>query len=287
MVESKRPTRLLRQAWLMRYTAMARCSDNPLEPATMRLHFLGTGDCAGIPVFNCDCPVCSDSRVHPSRQRQGSSALLTAGPIRLLIDAGPAHLDQHLADPPDIIALSHYHIDHVYGLFPFRWGRCNQPIPVIGPDDPEGCADLFKHPGILDFHSPLVPFAAQHLHGLGITPLPLNHSRPSLGFYFEHQNRRLAWLCDTGGLPEPTLAFLRQRPPQLMVLDCTLPPQESSHPNHNDIHRAIDIHYRVGADATCLTHVSHHLDLWLAATAFIPPAGVTIAADGMTIDIGP
>jgi phosphoribosyl 1,2-cyclic phosphate phosphodiesterase len=253
----------------------------------MRLHFLGTGDCAGIPVYNCDCQVCSESRLKPALRRQGSGALLTAGPTRVLIDAGPPHLEQHLGSPPDLILLSHYHIDHVFGLFPLRWGCRDQPIPVFGPDDPAGCADLFKHPGILDFRAPLAPFVSHRHHGLEILPLPLNHSKPSLGFFLEYQGGRLAWLCDTGGLPEPTLTFLQRRPPQLMVLDCTLPPQEDDHPNHNDIERAIALHQRIGAQATCLTHVSHRLDLWLATTAFVPPAGVTIAADGMTLDIGP
>jgi phosphoribosyl 1,2-cyclic phosphate phosphodiesterase len=35
--------------------------------------------------------------------------------------------------------LTHYHLDHVQGLFPLRWG-VGAPIPVYGPPDDAGCA---------------------------------------------------------------------------------------------------------------------------------------------------
>ncbi len=43
-------------------------------------------------------------------------------------------------------------MDHVQGLFPLRWGVGDK-IPVYGPPDEQGCDDLFKHPGLLDFQS--------------------------------------------------------------------------------------------------------------------------------------
>ncbi len=56
--------------------------------------------------------------------------------------------------------LTHYHPDHVQGLFHLRWG-CGESIPVYGPKDPQGCADLYRHPGVLDFQVPLKPFKPQ------------------------------------------------------------------------------------------------------------------------------
>ena len=36
-------------------------------------------------------------------------------------------------------------------------------IPVLGPDDAEGLADLYKHPGILDFSEPFAAFEQRML----------------------------------------------------------------------------------------------------------------------------
>lgn len=80
--------------------------------------------------------------------------------------------------------LTHYHMDHVQGLFPLRWG-CGNSIPVYGPPDEQGCDDLFKHPGILAFQPPLAPFATVELGGMRITPLPLQHSKLTHGYLIQ------------------------------------------------------------------------------------------------------
>lgn len=250
----------------------------------MEIRFIGTGDCAGIPVYNCNCAVCTESRTNPARRRNQSCAHLTASGLSLLIDAGPADIGERFTrDAIDFILLSHYHIDHVYGLFPLRWGRAAEPLPVYGPDNPEGCADLLKHPGVLDFSIVLHPFAVRRVGDLEITPLPLNHSTPSLGYALAVGASRLAWLCDTGGLPPETREFLKGWQPQLMVLDCTFPPLGKSHPNHNDIHTALALHGEIGPQRTCLTHIGHDLDRWLADSGFILPEGVQSAVDGLSL----
>lgn len=99
-------------------------------------------------------------------------------------------------------------MDHVQGLFPLRWG-VGDPIPVYGPPDEQGCDDLFKHPGLLDFSHTVEPFVVFDLQGLQVTPLPLNHSKLTFGYLLETAHSRVAWLSDTAGLPEKTLKFLR------------------------------------------------------------------------------
>ncbi|MGK3928170.1 hypothetical protein, partial [Enterococcus faecium] len=74
------------------------------------------------------------------------------------------------------IMLTHYHMDHVQGLFPLRWGM-GELIPVFGPPDSQGCDDLFKHPGILDFQAPFTPFEPVQWPGITVTPVPLQHSK--------------------------------------------------------------------------------------------------------------
>lgn len=250
----------------------------------MQLDFIGTGDCAGTPVYNCSCPVCTESRSNPEKRRNSSCAHITAAATNILIDAGLPDLGEWFPrDTIDLILLSHYHIDHVYGLFPMRWGCCQQPLPVYGPDYPAGCADLLKHPGILDFSSTMQPFVTRVVKDLEITPLPLNHSKPSLGYALYSDQSRLAWLCDTGGLPKDTCDFLRSWNPDIIVLDCTFPPLGETHPNHNDINTAIALHRQICSKTTYLTHISHELDLWLRTSGYALPENVYTAFDGLRI----
>ena len=205
----------------------------------------------------------------------------------MLIDAGLAGLGDRLpAGSFEAILLTHYHIDHVQGLFPLRWG-VGRPLPVIGPADPDGCDDLYRHPGILDFRRKATAFAPFTLAGLSVTPLPLVHSRLTLGYELAHGARRIAWLTDTIGLPERTRDYLAAQPPDLLVLDCSHPPAPPGQAprNHNDWPRALEQAAVIGARQTLLTHIDHALDAWLMQSAHHPPAGVTVAQDGWVVDV--
>ena len=122
----------------------------------MRLTLLGTGDARQVPVYGCDCPACRNARADAGLRRRPCSALLECAGQRWLIDSGLVDLCERF--PPhslDGILQTHYHADHAQGLLHLRWGQ-GLVIPVHGPADPEGLADLYKHPGILDFSQPLV-----------------------------------------------------------------------------------------------------------------------------------
>jgi phosphoribosyl 1,2-cyclic phosphate phosphodiesterase len=171
-------------------------------------------------------------------------------------------------------------MDHVQGLFPLRWG-CGNFIPVYGPADEQGCDDLFKHPGILAFQPPFKPFETLELGGLLVTPLPLQHSKLTLGYLIQAAGKSLAYLTDTVGLPPDADAFLRQVPLDLLILDCSLPPQPQMPRNHNDLTRALEIQQRLQPGRTLLTHISHHLDLWLMDNEL--PLGLELAFDNLSV----
>ena len=67
----------------------------------MKLTFLGTGTSQGVPVIGCRCPVCRSS--DPRDRRLRTAAMVEAGEVRLVIDAGPdfrsAAYRRHPADP--------------------------------------------------------------------------------------------------------------------------------------------------------------------------------------------
>jgi len=247
----------------------------------MKLTFLGTGDVRQVPVFGCNCRACNTARQNPALRRRPCSALLTTTYGKLLLDGGIIDLAERF-QPGELstILLTHYHVDHVQGLFHLRWG-IGEKIPVYGPEDTQGCADLTKHPGILDFQAPLEPFKPFYLGDLKITPVPLIHSKPTLGYLFESEQRQLAYLTDTVGLPEATTAFLQRHTELEIIIDCSEPPQPSPPRNHNDLNSVLHIHQTLQPKALWLTHLNHKMDEWLLDNDL--PEGIYVARDGLEV----
>lgn len=249
----------------------------------MILRLLGTGNAGGVPLYGCDCVACERARITTDRQRGPCCAVLEAGGTRLLIDAGLEHLGRAFpCGELDSILLTHFHMDHVQGLFPIRWGDC--PLPVIGPDDPNGCDDLLIHSGRLDFSRKAQPFEPFEVGAVSVTPLPLTHSRPTLGYLLTHRQKSIAYLTDTIGLPPETAAWLSEHTPDLLVLDCSFPPQDTRPRNHNDLNAALDIVTGIQPPRTLLTHIGHRFDAWLIEHQATLPKGVEVARDGLSIE---
>lgn len=247
----------------------------------MRLTFLGTGAAGGVPLWGCDCAVCTLARVDVTMRRQPNCALLEAGGTRLLIDAGVMDVAERF--PPgalDAVLVTHFHADHVQGLFHLRWGKGD--LDVYSPHDSEGCADLYKSPGPLKF-TQLSKFEQIELGEVSITAVPLVHSKPTLGYCIEHKGARLAYLSDCRELPPATLEFLQRWQPHTLCLDCTLPPDAPQPRNHFDLLEAIAIAQNFPNSETVLMHIGHKLDAWLLDRPDALPNGMTLAHDGETL----
>lgn len=249
----------------------------------MQFTFLGTGDVRQVPVFGCGCAACVRAQQQPERRRGPTSALIRHDGQTTLLDAGLCHLEKQFAPGElDRIFLTHFHMDHVQGLFALRWGM-GPNIPVYCPPDEQGCDDLYRHPGLLAFQPFLRPFDPVPCGDLLVTPLPLIHSKITFGYLIEHRRKRLAYLTDTVGLPAGTLSWLQQRKIDHLVLDCSYAPADSAPRNHNDISMALALHQQLSPAQTWLTHISHEVDNWLADNAL--PAGVAAAFDGQIIEM--
>lgn len=249
----------------------------------MQLTLLGTGDAAGMPLYGCNCPICELARLDTNRCRGPACALLELDDKRYLIDAGNMDIaEQFPAGTLDGILLTHFHPDHVQGLLHLRWGIGNQ-IPVYCPPDSHGCADLFKHPGILDFHM-LNEHEPFKLGSLEVTPLPLIHSKPTFGYLLNDTNSRIAYLTDTRNLPARTEFTLRTTMLDLLVIDTTEPPQVHNK-NHNSLDLSLALHDRLGPNKTLLTHIGHNLDVWLSENQDSLPEGVEAGYDDYTITL--
>ncbi|MDD0996473.1 phosphonate metabolism protein PhnP [Pseudomonas sp. TNT2022 ID1044] len=249
----------------------------------MRLTLLGTGDARQVPVYGCECAACTRSRIDERWRRQPCCALVECGDQRWLIDSGLPDLTERFAPRSfNGILQTHYHADHAQGLLHLRWGQ-GLVIPVHGPADPQGLADLYKHPGILDFSQPFDSFETRTFGTLNVTALPLQHSKPTFGYLLEGDGRRIAYLTDTVGLPPDTTAWLQRQALDLLVLDCSMPPQPQAPRNHNDLNLALQCIEELKPESAVLTHAGHTFDAWLMAHRGALPGNVSVGFDGCVL----
>jgi phosphoribosyl 1,2-cyclic phosphate phosphodiesterase len=251
------------------------------------IEFTGTGNAGQVPVWGCQCKACLRAIATPARRRAPCSLAIRTPLGITLLDAGRTDLAARYAfNDIHRIVLTHFHMDHVQGLFHLRWSERAEKIPVFRPDDPAGADDLYKHPGVLAFQPPFTPFQPVTWQDFTLTPLPLQHSKVTLGYLLEKADFRIAYLTDTVGLPEKTAAFLSNLSPgtlDYLIIDCSEPPRDIPPKNHNDVSMVIKIYQQLQPKKMVLTHISHRLDCWLIDNPDAIPDNFIIAYDGMII----
>ncbi len=248
----------------------------------MKFTLTGTGSVKGCPVYGCDCPACIKAIMDPFLRRSPASALLESDGELILIDAGLTDIQERFpAGTLKQVLLTHYHMDHIAGLFSLRWGSAFK-ISVMGPDTSDAPVELMKHPGILDFSQTTTQFSPFSINGVKVTPVPLSHSRPTFGYVFERNGRTLAYLTDTLGLPDETLTFLTSNPLNVMIIDCSYAPDMSEPPgSHNNLKDVMELHQKIEPSRTILTHIGHELDNWMNANPL--PKDIEAGHDGLVI----
>lgn len=155
-------------------------------------------------------------------------------------------------------------------------------IPVYGPPDEQGCDDLFKHPGLLDFSHTVEPFVVFDLQGCRSRRCRLTIRNSLSAIYWK---RHIAgWRgCLTLQACRKTLKFLRNNQPQVMVIDCSHPPREDAPRNHCDLNTVLALNQVIRSPRVILTHISHQFDAWLMENAL--PSGFEAGFDGMEIEV--
>lgn len=248
----------------------------------MRLTFLGTGAAGGVPLWGCACAVCSRARIDVSYSRRPNCAVIEAGDTRLLLDAGVMDVAERFPSGAlSAVLITHFHADHVQGLFHLRWGFGK--LEVFAPHDSEGCADLYKNPGPLKFNH-LSKFETFNVGEVRITPVPLVHSKPTLGYCIEYKGARLAYLTDTRELPPSTASFLTEWQPHTICLDCTYPPGIEGRRNHFDLPEVIAISEVFPDSNIVLMHIGHRLDEWLMDHPEELTGRLVLGRDGESVD---
>lgn len=255
----------------------------------MRIRFLGTGAAEGIPAMGCGCGHCAQARQEGGRlARQRTAVLFSLPGYELLLDTPPdirELLDTNGVRTINGIFVTHEHFDHAAGLEEFLYW-------------PEG-VDLFAEPRVyqrliredwgeqlpdIAFHIPFRPGVAVRFDGFFFTPFEVRHSVPCFGVAFYEDRRRVIHAADSDTRLNNYARCLIQGADVLIVNTPFFEPREDE--AHLSVEEAIALKNEVGVKHLILSHFNHynrpHDELETYASQF---EGVTVAYDGMTIDI--
>lgn len=279
----------------------------------MKLHFLGTGTSAGVPMIGCPCAVCTSD--DPRDRRDRCSVLITwddpglnvdakhltvnpdqAGRRQVLIDTSPDLRHQAIGaklSRMDAVMVTHAHADHVFGLDDLRrfTATMDGPLEVYAePPVHDALGRMFEH--IFHRHrnvnnsfvASLSPLALTtgvpvELYGATWTPLRLMHGRlPIHGFRVDHRGASLAYCTDVSSIPPESYELLQNL--DVLVIDALRP---RHHPTHLSTDQALDIIAQLAPTQAYLTHLAH--DESHATLAARLPQGVAPAHDGLEVNI--
>ena len=257
----------------------------------MKLTFLGTGTSFGVPVIGCHCRVCRSPDPRDRRTRVGAVVETDAG-TRLLIDT-PTELRMQLVangiDRVDAVLYTHDHADHTHGIDDLRAvsKRRGGHLPMYGSSETLArIARKFDY--IFDDTPPppgsskpegqgyvLEPGAPAMIGGIQVVPVPVPHGHMTV---FAYRIGPLAYVTDAKTLPAASLDALRGA--AVLVINALF---WTEHPTHLSIPEAVAVAREIGAERTCLTHLTHdnlHADLESEL-----PRGIVPAFDGLTVRI--
>jgi phosphoribosyl 1,2-cyclic phosphate phosphodiesterase len=258
------------------------------------LTFLGTGTSMGIPTLGCGCAVCTSSDPHDRRLRP-SLLLRWKREDRdrvVLIDTGPDFREQAMRSKlnrVDAVLYTHGHADHILGLddlrpLSFIVNRESGPVPLYASRDTREVLErVFDYTFSPTTTYPtrarvrIVPLEDRFtIHGVEFLRVPVQHGRLEIsGFRFG----RTAYLTDVNTIPESSFALLEDL--DLLIVSAL---RHEPHPSHATIDQAVGWAKRIGAKKTWFTHMAH--DLGHEETNRMLPAGIELAYDGLTLQVG-
>lgn len=258
----------------------------------MEIVFLGTGTSHGMPVIGCRCPACASEDPRDGRWR---SSVLVKGRSgeRLLVDAGPEFRLQALRagiDRLDAVLLTHAHADHVHGLDDVRPLCRDRPLEVRGNrqalDEVRERFSYAFRPTQEGGGKPrldLVPAEGPfRVGGIQVTPLPAFHGELGvLGWLFEEDGRKLAYLTDVSAIPEETAEAAADA--DLLVLGAL---RARPHPTHFTFSQAFDAARRLRCRALLATHLCHeHTHEEARSFLGAAPFPSAPAFDGLAVEV--
>ena len=259
----------------------------------MKATFLGTGTSVGVPVIGCDCPVCRSS--NPRNKRRRASLYFEAAGTHIVVDTPPDFRDQALAyniRRVDAVLFTHSHADHIFGFDDIRRFNTIQQsvIPayassgtmtdlkrvfdyIVSGEETQG---LFR-PRI-EFREVSGPFDVGAVH---VTPLSVIHgAKPTLGYLFESENRRMAYVPDCCEMSDEVVEKLRGV--HIMVLDAL---RHRPHKTHFNINDSVALLKRISAERSYLIHMCHDVDHDETEKLLANEGPIHLSYDGLVVEV--
>jgi len=229
----------------------------------------------------------------PSLRRLSASYLVNARGGNILIDVGPSVVRRLLefgwtVDDIDIIALTHFHPDHVVDLSTFLFA-CNygekerrKPLLLLGG---RGLRRFHRrmvrlYPSIMpnryDLSLKTLPRGSWLKNGVSFLTAPMNHKEESIAIRIEEGGKSVVFSGDSD--ESPALADLAQDA-DLLVVECSSPERKMR--GHLDLRTLLPIVRHANPTRVVLTHLSPEWETYAAAL----PAPLVLGEDGMEIDL--
>lgn len=251
--------------------------------------FLGTGGSLGVPVVGCSCPICLSHDKKNKRLR--SSALITTGNKKFLIDCGPDFRQQALTQGINSIdgcLITHIHHDHTASIDELRVFTFTKKKALPCLMSPETASDIRRRfdylfleserekrsLSILDIHELPKKSGKINFEGVEVIYVGYEQSGTSVtGYRFGD----LSYISDIKIYDEDIFDFLKGT--KILIVSAL----RFTHSNlHFSVDEAIDFSKKIGASKTYLTHLSHELDF--EKTSAYLPDNVHLGYDGLSFN---
>ncbi|MDP3313968.1 MBL fold metallo-hydrolase [Lutibacter sp.] len=251
----------------------------------MKLTFLGTGTSQGIPVINCNHPVCLSEDARDRRLRV--SVMVEWDTYCYVVDCGPDFRYQMLrakVTKIDGVLFTHEHADHTAGLddlrpFSFQLGA----VPIYAQKRVlKNLASRFeyifsnknKYPGAPSIVQNLIKNQPFLLHNLNVIPIKISHYNLKI---FGYRFGNIAYLTDVKTIEEVELLKLQKL--DILILSAI---RIKPHRSHLNLVEAMELIEIISPKKAYLTHISHYLGFH-AEVEKILPNNVFLAYDGLVI----